>query len=843
MHMNFKLNKKIIKGKNAVFSLSLILMLSMTIIIALAQPSLAQIGIPQPEKTVGYITVAPTIVGVGQQLTVNLWINPLPTDYKYYPYYDGYRGVTVTFVKPDGTKDTFMPTDATCIYVPGQTQSLGAIYFFYAPSMAGNWSVSFTMPAQNLTDSTGTVLYSGCTSNTFDFTVQTDPILAGLLNGYPWSPLPNANAYWSYPINSNNREWSQISGDWLASSSANSPINGPGGLHWQPYGSGPSTAHIVWSQSFREGGIMGGVYGSTSYGAQGSQFSTTITDGKLYVNIPNTTPVGQSFGKFECIDLTTGKLLYIANGSITCSINTPGNAALQAYLSPTGNVDLGSSYGSSPTPYLYGTVTVAGVVYWNYYDPITGVLLRQINNCSSARLIDNSNMAFGAANSPTVLGGAYVYGWNMSKVVNNVWTTGIQWKTPLPTSQIYTTTGMTLAVPALFGVSADLSTVVIKTSNQYWGYDANNGASLWNLTLNYPTSANEQFCLQGVDDFVILDPVASTFNCYSMRTGTLLWTSTSFSDSPWATSWTLYWSEANDMNNLYAMFPDGTTRAYSLKDGHQVWASTPFPSTEYNENAVPMTNSIVLVGGNVYVFAGYSSQYKINPIPRSAMLVCINATTGDISWTLNGGLRPSSAADGYVIGTGDYDGNLYCVGKGQTTTTVSAPQTTITSATPVTISGKVMDQSAIQPNTPAISDADMSVWMDYLYMQNSTLLNSPPQCTGVPVTLTAVDPNGNTITIGSTTSNYQGNYGLQWTPTTPGLYTIYATFAGSNSYYTSSASTYATVASASTTSSPTTPANSQPLVSNSDLATYLAIGVIAIIISIAIVGALLLRKR
>ena len=413
MNKNFRINtNKIQANKKAFYSLSLILMLTMTLMMTFAQPGLAQIGVPQPEKTVGYITVAPTLVGVGQQLTVNLWINPLPTDYRYYPYYNGFNGITVTFVKPDGTKDTFMPTDATGIYVAGQTQSLGAIYFFYAPSTAGNWSVSFTMPAQNLTDSTGTVQYLGCTSNTFDFTVQTDPVLAGLLNGYPWSELPNSNAYWSYPINSNNREWYQISGDWLASSSGNSPINGPGGLHWQPYGTGPNTAHIAWIQPLREGGLIGGDSVSVSYGAQGSQFSTTITDGKLYINIPNTTPVGQAVGQFECIDLSTGKVLYTANGTITCAIKTPGNAASQAYLSPTGNVELESSFGHSPNPYLFGSVTVNGILYWNYYDPFTGALVRTIDNASSARLIDDSNMAFGAANSPTVLGGAYVYGWN-----------------------------------------------------------------------------------------------------------------------------------------------------------------------------------------------------------------------------------------------------------------------------------------------------------------------------------------------------------------------------------------------------------------------------------------------
>ncbi len=83
---------------------------------------------------------------------------------------------------------------------------------------------------------------------------------------------------------------------------------------------------------------------------------------------------------------------------------------------------------------------------------------------------------------------------------------------------------------------------------------------------------------------------------------------------------------------------------------------------------------MVMVDGKIYVYAGYSSGYKINPISRFGMLVCIDATTGDTIFTLNGGLRPSSAANGYVIGTGDYDGNLYCLGKGQTSTSVTIPE-------------------------------------------------------------------------------------------------------------------------------------------------------------------------
>ena len=104
--------------------------------------------------------------------------------------------------------------------------------------MAGNWSVTVSMPAQNLTDYTGTIQWTACTSQPYYFTVQTAPVNAGLLNGWPYSPLPNSNVYWNYPINSNNREWAAIAANWGAMYTTSSS--------WQPYGSGPSTGHILW---------------------------------------------------------------------------------------------------------------------------------------------------------------------------------------------------------------------------------------------------------------------------------------------------------------------------------------------------------------------------------------------------------------------------------------------------------------------------------------------------------------------------------------------------------------------------------------------------------------------
>jgi hypothetical protein len=838
--MNNSIKDRVIKGnKKAVCSISLILLLSLSIMLVFTQTASAQVGIPQPEKSVGYASVAPTLIGVGQSATVNLWIYPLPSNWVYQPYFKGFVGITVTFVKPDGTQDTFKPVDGTGQYVAGETQALGALYFTYTPSMAGNWSISFTMPAQNLTDATGTVQYQGCTSNTAYFTVQTAHVNAGLLDGSPWSPLPNANVYWTHPISANNREWSAITGDWLGSGTQGSNVVDPSSRLWNPYSTSPNTAHIVWSQPLTEGGLIGGDYGSLSYTVAINNPTCVILDGRVYINIPN------SGGMFECLDETTGKVLYTATGSISNGIHLPGNAAAQANLDPS--VLLTNSYGAIPTPYLFG----ASGTTWNYYDPLTGALLKSIVNATlnvanatnpaynayqtsqyynSYRLIDGTNLAYG------VIRGT-MFAWDLSKVVNNNWPTGITWKVNLP---------LPIANRSLMliGTSTDGSTLIVRGNpDQFWGYSAKDGSLLWGpVTLTYAGLVNEQITLYGVDDFIVYDPVAATFHCYSDTTGKELWTSPSFSSAPWATTWTIYGAETNDYNNLYLMFPDGTMAALSLTTGQQVWRSTAISSTEYPNNAVPFVCGMVMIGGNIYGYAGYSTLYQLDPMPRFGMMVCVNATTGNITYTLNGGLYPIAGANGYVLAVGMYDETLYCVGKGQTTTTVSAPQTAITSGTTVMISGSVLDQSAAQPNTAAISDANMSEWMDYTHMQNSTLVNNPPQCDGIPVTLTAVDSNGNAITIGTATSDYKGNYGLQWTPTTSGLYHIYATFTGSNSYYTSSATTYATV-SITPSSTPAPTLSVQSSVSNSDMIMYFAITATAIIIAIAVVGALLLRKR
>src|SRR4030067_1084684 len=123
-------------------------------------------------------------------------------------------------------------------------------------------------------------------------------------------------------------------------------------------------------------------------------------------------------------------------------------------------------------------------------------------------------------------------------------------------------------------------------------------------------------------DFIVFDSPASTFHCYSIKTGAELWETPSFASSPWATTWTVYYTESNDLSNMYIAFPDGAMRAYSLTDGHLIWTSKPFASTEYPNNALPFTTAgMVFVDGKLYVYAGYSFYYEINPVPRFAEML------------------------------------------------------------------------------------------------------------------------------------------------------------------------------------------------------------------------------
>jgi hypothetical protein len=88
--------------------------------------------------------------------------------------------------------------------------------------------------------------------------------------------------------------------------------------------------------------------------------------------------------------------------------------------------------------------------------------------------------------------------------------------------------------------------------------------------------------------------------------------------------------------------------------------------------------------------------------------------------------------------------------------------------------------------------------MEYIHMDRPI----PVDATGVSVSIDATDPNGNSIHIGDSTSDISGTYSFLWEPELAGEYKVMATFAGTNSYGSSYATTAVGVVEGSETSTP-----------------------------------------
>jgi hypothetical protein len=229
------------------------------------------------------------------------------------------------------------------------------------------------------------------------------------------------------------------------------------------------------------------------------------------------------------------------------------------------------------------------------------------------------------------------------------------------------------------------------------------------------------------------------------------------------------------------------------------------------------------------------------PLFLGAQQLALNTTTGKLIWSIDAFDVDANPELAYGIMTtlNAYDNQIYAYGQGPSKTTVNAPDVGVTTFTPITISGTVADisagsqQQAVAANfpngLPCVSDASMSQFMEAVYMQQPM----PNNVTGVPVTISVLDSNGNFRPIGTATTNANGFYSLKWTPDIAGNFTVTATFPGTNGYYgsTANAAFYASpVATAAPTATPTS-----GLASNSTL----EYGIVAIIIVIIIIGAVL----
>jgi outer membrane protein assembly factor BamB len=303
--------------------------------------------------------------------------------------------------------------------------------------------------------------------------------------------------------------------------------------------------------------------------------------------------------------------------------------------------------------------------------------------------------------------------------------------------------------------------------------------------------------------------------------------------------------------NVYSAAYSGTIFCYDAKSGDLLWsydANDPYVEVQWSNNW-PLAIQY-FADGKVYV--GHDEHSVTTPSYRGAPFFALNATSGELIWRSNGLFKQTvwggmSVIGDSIIATMDsYDQKVYAIGKGPSATTVSAPDVGVAYGSSVMIKGTVMDTSPGTKSTvlaarfsngvPAVSDGNMSDWMLYVYKQFAR----PADVVGIEVTISVLDENGNYYEIGTTTTSADGFYSLTYTPAIPGTFKVYASFAGSNSYYGSQAETSFVVDAAPEATAAPTPT---PAPMTDAYVLGLGAGAIVAIVVIGLLIILMLRKR
>ncbi len=833
------------KSKATIAALSIFLMVSIAISIV---PVNAQPGVMR--KTYPFVDAVPNPVGVGEELLIRFGILQQLPNVAF-----GYEGLTVTMTKPDGTTQTLGPfrTDSTggsiTIYVPNE---VGTYKFqSHFPQQTWVWGDFFNLEGNNMIFE-GTIM-TASNSEVIEVVVQEEG-----RTPYPGHPLPTE--YWTRPIDPQLRNWFSISGNWVER-----PTNSY--AYWND--DAPETAHVLWAEPLTTGGLTGGLWqgdvpasSETGDAYEGKFQNSIILNGILYWVREDTRQ--ERAPATYAIDLHTGEQWLFRN-------NTEFDFGQILYFN-SWNYD---------GVYTYIVDTVGST--WNFYDPFSGNWQYSFTNVPSGTRyrdpngnilifqMDYTNNRMTVWNQ-TAAGHAHLgamgpdYGSWGNSVHGNTWNA----------SEFARAWTINVSIPSGLQAGTSFFSPVLKVypdrvMTAYWTYETVrvwaikwDGTLLFDKTWNAPAEWAEgvntiQYggATNDVEDgiFWLWNKELTKHYAFSTETGNYLWQTES---EHWldAYGWGNVehtWYTAYD--HLYSVGVGGILYAFNLDDGTTDWTYN--MDDPYGE---PVTGPRwwgwidLIADGKIYL--GTVEHSAEMPIPRGGPFICINATTGEEIFRVNGMFRQTRWGGCGVIGDSiiatmdTYDQRIYAIGKGPTETTVTAPDNGVPFGSSVMIRGTVKDVSP-GTNSPeltlrfpsgvvAVADENQSDWMLYVYKHFE--YDPHETWTGVPVTLYVVDANMNAREIGTaTTSAENGAFAFAWTPDIPGTYYLYAEFKGSKAYFGSHAETAFVVDEA------PAPATPPPVSTTGSLAdTYILPGIIAIIVAIVVIGLviiLMLRKR
>jgi hypothetical protein len=624
-------------------------------------------------------------------------------------------------------------------------------------------------------------------------------------------------------------------------------IPGFAGQTGQTVGGQPATALTTFTVAGPNGEPLRYVFENGGTSANPSWYLAEWNMSKLWLYDVNPYTGGGSLSP-DVVNVTTG------NGGGNLVVNMPIPIAGESGTAPSG-ASVFIPYGSTIT--VNGSTTIAqgnavssanptGKYDWNVSVPWLNTMpLQPAYNVNNGAIVPQVMQG----NCPTYLAAGGVN--PVSIVAANTGDIMLCRNGSLPTGYATTTTGYPQLPYTMFAVNLNASRGAI-------------GSILWMKNYN-PPAGNITLQQSAVDYqnrvFILSYRETMQWIAYNLDTGALMWgpTAPQAAFDYYGTPGVPTLTATLAYGKLYSMSFAGIMYTYDIMTGNLLWtygnggegnstyAGFATPYGVYPTFVQSIANGIVYIATDEHTIP--------DPLYKGSTTAGINATSGQEIWTLSDYPAEWSSsgtayvvADGYATFMNSYDNNIYSVGRGPSATTVQAPLTAITAGDKVVIQGTVMDISAGTKQTqqaadfpsgvPAASDASMKDWMGYVYQQKPL----PTNFTGVPVSIIAIDPNGNYITIGNAQTSANGLYSYTWTtPNVPGDYSIYATFAGTNGYWPSTSQTTVNVEQA---ASHTTAPTSTP-VSTADqyFLPVSAILIIAIIIVGVLVALSMFRKR